>query len=62
LKNGNIAANLPQYCLAFAVCMERLLPLTMKMSIDGKHGKWNETKQTYLASLSLWKNCGNQLM
>jgi hypothetical protein len=46
LKNGNIAANLPEYCLAFAVCMERLLPLTMKMSIDGKHGKWNETKKT----------------
>jgi hypothetical protein len=39
-------ANLPQYCLAFAVCMERLLPLTMKMSIDGKHEKWNETKKT----------------
>jgi hypothetical protein len=36
LKNGNIAANFPQYCHAFAVCMERLLPLTMKMSIDGK--------------------------
>jgi hypothetical protein len=56
----NIAANLPQFCLAFAVCMERLLPLTMKMSIDGME---NGTKQKkHLASLSLWKNCGNQLM
>jgi hypothetical protein len=36
LKNGNIAANFPQYCNAFAVIMEKLLPLTMKMFVDGK--------------------------
>jgi hypothetical protein len=26
--------------------MEGPLPLTMKMSMNGKHGKWNETKKT----------------
>jgi hypothetical protein len=41
--------------------MEGILPLTMKMSLNGKHGKWNQTKKNQ-ASLSLWKNCGKQLM
>jgi hypothetical protein len=61
LKNGNIAANLPQYCKTFAIYMEGLLPVTMKMSTNGKHGKWNKTKKKHLASLSLWKNCGKQI-
>jgi hypothetical protein len=45
LKNGNIAANLPQYCQTFATYMEGLLPVNMKMSMNGKHGKWNKTKK-----------------
>jgi hypothetical protein len=51
LKNGNIAANLPQYCQTFAIYMEGLLPVTMKMPMNGKHGKWNKTKKKHLASL-----------
>jgi hypothetical protein len=31
--------------------MEGLLPFTMKMSMNGKHGKWNKTKKKHLASL-----------
>jgi hypothetical protein len=62
LKNGNIAANLLQYCQTFAIYMEGLLPVTMKMSMNGKHGKWNKTKKKHRASFSLWKNCGKQLM
>jgi hypothetical protein len=46
LKNGNIAANLPLYCQTFAIYMEGLVPVTMKMSMNGKHGKWNKTKKT----------------
>jgi hypothetical protein len=61
LKNGNIAANFPQYYQTFAIYMEGLLPVTMKMSMNGKHGKWNKTKK-HLASLSLWKTCGKQLI
>jgi hypothetical protein len=26
--------------------MEGLLQVTMKMSMNGKHGKWNKTKKT----------------
>jgi hypothetical protein len=46
LKKGYIAANLPQYCQTFAIYIEGLLPVTMKMSMNGKHGKWNKTKKT----------------
>jgi hypothetical protein len=45
LKNGKIAANLPQYCQTFAIYMEGLLPFTIKMSMNGKHEKWNKTKK-----------------
>jgi hypothetical protein len=48
-----------KYCQTFAIYMEGLLPFTMKISMNGK---WNKTKKKHLASLSLWKNCGKQLM
>jgi hypothetical protein len=46
LKNGNIAANLSQYCQTFAIYMEGLLPLTMKMSMNGIHGNGTKQKKT----------------
>jgi hypothetical protein len=57
---GKFAAILPNVCHLY----ERTIagPVTMKKSMNGKHGKWNKTKKKHLASLSLWKNCGKQLM
>jgi hypothetical protein len=55
LKNGNIAAYFPQYCQTFAIYMEGLLPVTMKMYMNGKHGKWNKTKKTYDIPFTLEK-------
>jgi hypothetical protein len=31
--------------------MEGILPLTMKMSLNGKHGKWNQTKKNQAFTL-----------
>jgi hypothetical protein len=55
LNNVNIAANLPQYCQTFAIYMEGLLPFTIKMSMNGKQGKWNKTKKTPGISINLEK-------
>jgi hypothetical protein len=59
LKNGNIAANLPQYSQRFAIYMEGLLPVTMKMSMNGKHGKWNKTKKNISHPFHFGKIAGN---
>jgi hypothetical protein len=34
-----------QYCQTFAIYMEGLFPFTIKMSMNGKHGKWNKSKK-----------------
>jgi hypothetical protein len=59
LKNGNIAVNLPQYCQTFAIYMEGLLSITMKMSMNGKHGKWNKTKKKTWHPFHFEKIAGN---
>jgi hypothetical protein len=55
---GKFAAILPNVCHYYEDTFAR----RMKMSKKGKHGTWNKTKKKNLASLSLWKNCGKQLM
>jgi hypothetical protein len=39
--SGKFAAILPNVCHLYG-----LLPVTMKMSMNGKHEKWNKTKKT----------------
>jgi hypothetical protein len=45
------------YCGKFAAILPffKGLPVTMKMSMNGKHGKWNITKKTFGIPFTLEK-------